>query len=51
MRYGFDEDEEAFRSEMRRWADTARTEILKLAPSPARAAFESMCDFVVARTG
>ena len=39
------------RADLRRWADTAREEILKLAPSPARDAFTALCDFVVERTG
>jgi heptaprenyl diphosphate synthase len=39
------------RSDLRRWADLAREEILALPEVPARAAFEGLCDFVVERTG
>ncbi|HEY2505762.1 MAG TPA: polyprenyl synthetase family protein [Streptosporangiaceae bacterium] len=39
------------RAETKRWAEQARAEILGLPDVPARAAFESLCEFVVARTG
>ena len=39
------------RSDARRWAATARDEILALPDVPARAAFEALCEFVVERTG
>jgi heptaprenyl diphosphate synthase len=39
------------RSDARRWAATARDEILALPQVPARAAFEALCEFVVERTG
>ena len=39
------------RSDLRYWAEIARTEVLGLPPVPARDAFEAMCDFVVERTG
>jgi heptaprenyl diphosphate synthase len=39
------------RADLRRWADLARQEILALPAVPARAAFETMCDFVTERTG
>jgi heptaprenyl diphosphate synthase len=39
------------RADTRRWAATARDEILALPDVPARAAFEAMCEFVVERTG
>jgi heptaprenyl diphosphate synthase len=42
---------EMARSDTRRWAATAREEILDLPDGPARAAFESLCEFVVERTG
>jgi heptaprenyl diphosphate synthase len=42
---------EMARSDTRRWAATARNEILALPDVPARAAFEAMCEFVVERTG
>jgi heptaprenyl diphosphate synthase len=38
-------------TDLRRWADLARAEILALPDAPARAAFEALCDFVVERTG
>jgi heptaprenyl diphosphate synthase len=38
------------RSDARRWAGTAREEILALPDIPARAAFEALCEFVVERT-
>ncbi len=39
------------RADLRHWADLARQEILALPEVPARAAFETMCDFVIERTG
>ncbi len=42
---------EMARSDTRRWAATARDEILTLPDVPARAAFEALCEFVVERTG
>jgi heptaprenyl diphosphate synthase len=42
---------EMAKSDTRRWADLARTEILALPEVPARTAFEAMCDFVIERTG
>lgn len=42
---------EMARAETRRWADLARKEILLLPEVAARAAFETMCDFVIERTG
>lgn len=38
------------RTEARRWADRARTELLELPDIPARKALESLCDYVVTRT-
>ena len=42
---------EMARADTRRWAATARQEILALPDVPARAAFEVLCEFVVERTG
>jgi heptaprenyl diphosphate synthase len=42
---------EMAREDTRRWAATARAEILALPDVPARAAFEALCEFVVQRTG
>jgi heptaprenyl diphosphate synthase len=42
---------ELARADTRRWAQTAREEILSLPDVPARAAFEALCEFVVERTG
>jgi heptaprenyl diphosphate synthase len=42
---------EKARADTRRWAELARTEILGLPDVPARTAFESLCEFVVERTG
>lgn len=42
---------ELARSDTRRWAQTAREQILALPDVPARAAFEALCAFVVERTG
>jgi heptaprenyl diphosphate synthase len=42
---------EMARADARRWAGTARDEILALPDIPARAAFEVLCEFVVERTG
>ena len=39
------------RADTRGWAERARDEILALPDVPARAAFESLCEFVVERTG
>jgi len=39
------------RTDLRRWSDAARDEILALPDVPARAAFEALCEFVVERTG
>ncbi len=41
----------AARDDLRRWADEARAQVLALPDVPARAAFESLCDYVVDRTG
>ena len=42
---------DAARADLRRWAETARTEIAGLPDAPARTAFEALCDYVVRRTG
>jgi len=42
---------EMARSDTRRWAERARSDILALPDVPARAAFESLCAYVVERTG
>jgi heptaprenyl diphosphate synthase len=42
---------EMARADTRRWAATARAEILALPDVPARAAFEALCEFVAERTG
>jgi heptaprenyl diphosphate synthase len=42
---------EAARADLRRWADAARGEVAALPEVPAREAFETMCDYVVERTG
>jgi heptaprenyl diphosphate synthase len=42
---------EMARLDTRRWAETARNEILALPDVPARAAFQALCEFVVERTG
>jgi len=42
---------EMARADLRHWADLARQEILALPAVPARAAFETMCDFVTERSG
>jgi heptaprenyl diphosphate synthase len=42
---------EMARADTRRWAELARSEILALPDVPARAAFETLCGFVVERTG
>ncbi|MQA96124.1 MAG: polyprenyl synthetase family protein [Streptosporangiales bacterium] len=39
------------RTDLRRWADDARAEIVTLPDIPARAAFEALCDFVIDRSG
>ncbi len=39
------------RADARHWADLARQEILALPEVPARAAFETMCNFVTERAG
>jgi heptaprenyl diphosphate synthase len=39
------------REDLRYWADLARTDIMALPDVPARAAFETMCNFVIERTG
>ncbi|MGH3388658.1 MAG: polyprenyl synthetase family protein [Actinomadura sp.] len=39
------------RADLHRWAEEARTELLTLPDVPARTAFESLCDYVVSRTG
>ncbi|GAA4620973.1 polyprenyl synthetase family protein [Actinoallomurus vinaceus] len=38
------------RADLRRWADEARAELLTLPDVPARAAFLSLCDYVLTRT-
>jgi heptaprenyl diphosphate synthase len=42
---------ELARADTRRWAQTAREQILALPDVPARAAFEALCEFVTERTG
>lgn len=42
---------ERARAETRQWAEDARAELLTLPGLQARAAFESLCDYVVSRTG
>jgi heptaprenyl diphosphate synthase len=42
---------ELARADTRRWAQTAREQILMLPDVPARAAFEFLCEFVTERTG
>jgi heptaprenyl diphosphate synthase len=42
---------EMAKADLRWWADLAKQEILALPEVPARAAFETMCDFVIERTG
>jgi heptaprenyl diphosphate synthase len=42
---------EMSRADARRWAGIARDEILALPDVPARAAFETLCDFVAERAG
>jgi heptaprenyl diphosphate synthase len=39
------------RAEIQRWADEARATLEPLPDIPAKAALESLCDFVVRRTG
>ncbi|WP_344598023.1 polyprenyl synthetase family protein [Actinomadura vinacea] len=39
------------RTDLRRWAEDARAELLTLPDIPARAAFTGLCDYVVSRTG
>ena len=41
----------AARTDLRRWAEEARSQVLALPDVPARAAFETLCDYVVERTG
>jgi geranylgeranyl pyrophosphate synthase len=41
----------AARSDLRRWAEEARAQVLALPDVPVRTAFESLCDYVVERTG
>jgi heptaprenyl diphosphate synthase len=42
---------EMAKADLRHWASLARTEILALPDVPARAAFETMCEFVTDRMG
>jgi len=42
---------EAARADLRSWVSAARDQIAALPAVPARAAFETMCDFMVDRTG
>jgi heptaprenyl diphosphate synthase len=42
---------ERARTDLRRWAEDARAELLTLPDIPARAAFTGLCDYVVSRTG
>ena len=42
---------DAARTDLRRWAAVARTEIAGLPDAPARTAFEALCDYVIRRTG
>ncbi|MBW8485066.1 polyprenyl synthetase family protein [Actinomadura parmotrematis] len=39
------------RTDLRRWTDDARTELMTLPDIPAREAFLGLCDYVVTRTG
>ncbi|RAY15475.1 polyprenyl synthetase family protein [Actinomadura craniellae] len=39
------------RADLAQWAEDARTELRTLPDVPARSAFESLCDYVVSRTG
>ena len=39
------------RTDLTRWAEDARAELLTLPDIPARAAFTGLCDYVVSRTG
>ena len=41
----------AARADLIAWAGKAREHVLALPPGPARASFETLCDFVVERTG
>jgi len=41
----------AAQADLCRWADAAREQVLALPDVPARIAFESLCDYVVERTG
>jgi heptaprenyl diphosphate synthase len=41
----------AAHAEMARWAERAREQVLALPPGPAHASFETLCNFVVERTG
>jgi heptaprenyl diphosphate synthase len=40
----------AARADLRQWADAASEQVAGLPDVPARAAFETMCDYVVRRT-
>ena len=39
------------RAQAHKWADNARASLIELPDVPARAALESLCDYVVSRTG
>ncbi|WP_155884656.1 polyprenyl synthetase family protein [Actinomadura flavalba] len=39
------------RSDLRRWAEDARDQLLTLPPLPSRDAFTGLCDYVITRTG
>ena len=39
------------KAEVQRWADDARATLAPLPDVPAKEALESLCDFVVRRTG
>jgi heptaprenyl diphosphate synthase len=42
---------DAARADLREWAQAARDQVSGLPAGPARAAFETLCDYVVSRTG
>jgi heptaprenyl diphosphate synthase len=42
---------ELARQDLRRWSEVARDEIRSLPQVPARDAFETICEFVVERSG
>ncbi|MGO8883993.1 MAG: polyprenyl synthetase family protein [Streptosporangiaceae bacterium] len=42
---------EMARTDLKRWTDAAREELAALPDAPARAAFETLCEYVMQRTG